>query len=83
MDIQTFEEATRLHGRYKLCEEVMEYLSEDHNTKSPKYLHALGKFVDEFRVEFMTLVHEQMTAAGMAFEDLHCCPAENPNTPEP
>ena len=86
MDIKTFEEATRLHDRYKLCEMLMEYLSDDTSTKGQKYLDTLREFAKEFNVEFMTFVNERMIESGMAFEDLHCeCRPESETeaTPEP
>lgn len=86
MDIKTFEEAQRLHNRYLLCENLMEYLSDESAAKGQKYLDALRRFAAEFRVEFMTLVHAEMEKAGMAFEDLHCeCRpgSETEATPEP
>ncbi len=86
MDIKTFEEAQRLHNRYLLCENLMEYLSDESAAKGQKYLDTLRQFAAGFRSEFMTLVHMEMEKAGMAFENLHCeCrpESETETTPGP
>lgn len=87
MDIDVFKEATELYNKYKLCEEVMEYLSDKEATKGLKYKETLATFVETFEGEFMAFVHERMTATGEAFEECgkcNCdnCPAEEGPMPE-
>lgn len=84
MNIETFFEARDLYEKYQLCEKMMEYLSDEDSTKGQKYLETLKQFVDAFKMEFMTFVHERMEAVGMQFEDLHCPEhTEQPDTPTP
>lgn len=87
MNIDVFKEASALYDKYKLCEELLEYLSKESTVKGHKYKELLAKFADSFMGEFMMFVHERMTACGEAFEECgkcNCenCPAENPEQPE-
>lgn len=86
MRIDVFNEATELYNKYKLCEEVLEYLSNEEAVKGQKYKETLAKFAETFKLSFMMFVHERMTASGEAFENLKCCDCdkqneENPDTP--
>lgn len=84
MNIETFFEARDLYDKYQLCEKVMEYLSDEESVKGQKYLETLKQFVETFKMEFMTFVHERMEAVGMQFEDLHCPEhSEQPEVPTP
>lgn len=77
MDIDVFNEATELYNKYKLCEEVLEYLSNEESVKGQKYKETLAKFAETFKSEFMMFVHERMTASGEAFEECGKCTCDN------
>lgn len=86
MNIDVFNEATELFNKYKLCQDVMAWLSNEEAVKGQKYKEALAKFVETFKGDFMMFVHERMTASGEAFENLHDCdcnkqPEEKPEEP--
>lgn len=84
MNIDVFNEATELHNKYKLCEELLGYLSNETFVKGQKYKELLAKFADLFKGEFMMFVHERMTACGEAFEECGKCTCENcPSEEEP
>lgn len=76
MDIETFNTATELYNRYKLCESVLENITDKDTSIGPKFKELLVQFVKEYEGDFLMFVHTKMTEAGEAFEDLHCCPAE-------
>lgn len=77
MNIDVFNEATELYNKYKLCEDVLEYLSNEASVKGMKYKETLVKFVETFKPEFMMFVHERMTASGEAFEECGKCTCDN------
>lgn len=77
MRLDVFNEATELYNKYRLCEEVLEYLSNEETVKGQKYKETLAKFADTFKSEFMMFVHERMTASGEAFEECGKCTCEN------
>lgn len=83
MRLDVFNEATELYNKYKLCEEVLEYLSDEEAVKGQKYKETLAKFAETFKSEFMMFVHERMTASGEAFENLKCCDCDKPNEENP
>lgn len=72
MNVDTFLEARDLYDKYKLCETVLEYLSDEDSVKGQKYLETLKTFVNTFPNDFMMFVHQRMEAVGMEFEAIHC-----------
>lgn len=84
MNIDTFLEARELYDKYKLCETVLEYLSDEEKPQGQKYLETLKAFVNTFQSDFMMFVHERMQAMGMEFESIHCPEhSEQPDAPVP
>lgn len=84
MNIDVFKEAQAQYDKYQLCEKVLEYLSDAEKVRGLKYKELLSQFVETFNGEFMIFVHERMTEAGMAFEEIGKCNCENcPSENEP
>lgn len=74
MTLDVYEEATRLKDRYDMCGLFLEYLTDPDKTKGLLFNVFIKNFVEEYRDELLVFVNEQQVKAGMAFEELHCCP---------
>lgn len=87
MDLKTYDEATRLLGRYRMCEEMLGYLSDEDAKLGIGFQGLMKRFFAEYRDELfefvngeytkagmalLVFVNGEYTKAGMAFEDLHC-----------
>lgn len=84
MDLQTYNQATELLNKYRLCEDMLEYLSDPDVVTGQKYKEQCGEFFKVFRDEMLVFAHELMTKCGEQFSDLHCPEhSERPDTPTP
>lgn len=84
MDLKTYDEATRLLGRYRMCEEMLGYLSDEDAKLGIGFQELMKRFFTEYHDELFEFVNGEYTKAGMAFEDLHCeCrPGDDENSTE-
>lgn len=84
MDLQTYNQATELLNKYRLCGDMLEYLSDPDAVTGQKYKEQCGEFFKVFRDEMLVFTHELMTKCGEQFSDLHCPEhSEQPDTPTP
>lgn len=84
MELETYNRATELLNRYRLCERILEYLTDTDTQVGQIYTGHLKSFFNEYHDELMVFVNNLMTKAGMDFENLHCeChPADDENSTE-
>ena len=84
MDLQTLETGNELLEKYRICETMLEYLSDPESVKGYKYNERCGKFFKLFHDEMLTVTHDFMTKCGEQFSDLHCPEhTEQPDIPTP
>lgn len=84
MDLQTYDLATELLKKYRLCETMLEYMSDTDAVTGQKYKEQCGEFFKVFHDEMLVFTHELMTKCGEEFTQLHCCEhSEHPDTPVP
>lgn len=73
MDLTTYDKATELLNRYRLCETILEYLSDPEAVKGQRYNAKCGEFFKAFNDEMLVVTHELMTKCGEEFTMLNCC----------
>lgn len=84
MDLQTLEMGNILLAKYRLCENMLEYMSDPDAVTGQKYKEQCGEFFKVFHDEMLVFTHELMTKCGEEFAELHCCEhSEQPETPMP
>lgn len=85
MDLQTYDIATELLKKYRLCETILEYMSDPDAVMGQKYKEQCGDFFKVFHDEMLVFTHELMTKCGEEFAQLHCechTESETPSQPE-
>lgn len=85
MDLQTLEKGNELLAKYRLCETMLEYMSDSNAVIGQKYKEQCGEFFKVFHDEMLVLTHELMTKCGEEFAQLHCechTESETPSQPE-
>ena len=83
MDLETYDKATELLRKTRLCETLLEYMSDPDAVKGYKYRMKCAEFFTVFRDEMLVFTHNLMTKCGEEFYDLSSCNCSDSATEEP